>query len=466
MEIKDDERKKIIKQLQELSKEVLDLKESHRQKRPIVIEFSGSPKAGKTSCINSLELFLKRNGFKVEIVQEKASICPVSDKKSPMFNLWTACMSIAGMVGALEKRNSECDVLILDRGIFDACCWFEWLYKKRMFDNAQKVLVENFLLMDALVKRIDIVFAFEASPEKSIQREYANLLTDKLGSIMNNSVLKEYLEAVKDTIENKKGNFHRIFEVDTTNKTQDDVGKEVTGLVLTTLKDALMERIGYIEPTESERALLKNKTVFSIREVSDIFRNIKFDLRSNVESDSTRLQPIPVAIITNDNKNVVLLIKKTAKAASGDSPEKDKSLLYVGGHTRIEDSTSINASDFISICKYTLHREIKEELGISLSIDGISPFIIYTPDNAHSSKHIAICFVLPVDTTSLKLTLDSEELILTKGKSKSGRFYTIDEIASSETDNMENWSKIILKECFNKDVASTQASIFDIIELD
>ena len=83
-------RKAIIGELQKLSEEVKKLKEEHRQKRPIVIEFSGSPKAGKTSCINSLELFLKRNGYKVRIIQEKASECPVSDKQSPMFNIWTA----------------------------------------------------------------------------------------------------------------------------------------------------------------------------------------------------------------------------------------------------------------------------------------------------------------------------------------------------------------------------------------
>ncbi len=64
-----DERKELIKELQKLAEEVLALKLEHRQKRPIVIEFSGSPKAGKTSCINSLQLFLKLNGFSVSILQ-------------------------------------------------------------------------------------------------------------------------------------------------------------------------------------------------------------------------------------------------------------------------------------------------------------------------------------------------------------------------------------------------------------
>ena len=75
-------RKQTIKELQELACEIRKLKDERRQKHPIVIEFSGSPKAGKTSCINSLQIFLKRNGFTVEIVRERASVCPVTNKQN------------------------------------------------------------------------------------------------------------------------------------------------------------------------------------------------------------------------------------------------------------------------------------------------------------------------------------------------------------------------------------------------
>lgn len=79
-----DYRNQMIQELKEKAGKVKLLKETHRKRRPIIIEFSGSPKAGKTSCINSLRQFLKRNGFEVEVIQERASICPVSDKQSPM----------------------------------------------------------------------------------------------------------------------------------------------------------------------------------------------------------------------------------------------------------------------------------------------------------------------------------------------------------------------------------------------
>ena len=41
---------KAIIELEKLADEIRNLKEKHPQRRPIVIEFSGSPKSGKTSC--------------------------------------------------------------------------------------------------------------------------------------------------------------------------------------------------------------------------------------------------------------------------------------------------------------------------------------------------------------------------------------------------------------------------------
>lgn len=443
----DDEREKIIEELQKLAENVLTLKQEHRQKRPIVIEFSGSPKAGKTSCINSLDLFLKRNGFSVKIVQERASVCPVSDKQSPMFNLWTACMTLAGLIGTLENKNNEVDVLILDRGIFDALCWFEWLSNNDKMEATQRKVTEQFLLMDELVKCIDIVFAFSVSPDVSIEREYATLLTNKLGSIMNKKVLGEYLEAIENTIKSKSNFFHKVFKIETSKKNQDEVGKEVTSITLETLKDLLMERIGYLERSEELNNLLSAKKVFNYDELKDVMLPIKFDLRDKVEKETELLQPIPIAVITNKEKDRVLVIKKNKNATSDNSPERDKILLYVGGHSRYEDSTEMTSRDFMSICRSALKREIKEEIGISVALNDITPFIIYTQTREQSRKHMAVCFLVMLDENGVKLRLDSNELIINRGKSKSGRFLTFDEICNEA--ELEEWSEIILDHCFN-----------------
>ena len=446
MSINQVERKKVIKELQGLAENILNLKAVHRQKRPIVIEFCGSPKAGKTSCINSLELFLKRNGFTVQVIQERASVCPVSDKQSPMFNLWTSCMSLAGLIGTLENKNNSTDVLILDRGLFDALCWFEWLVSTSKMEESQRQKAEQFLLMEELVKPIDIVFAFSVDPKVSIEREYAKLLTDKIGTIMNERVLNEYLVAMRHIIGTKKHHFHSVFEINTSQMTQDDVGKEVTIKTLETLKGLLMESIGYFTLTEEMQNVFADRSMVSYGELSHILPPLEFSLREDVEANARFVQPIPIAVITNKKADKLLVIKKNKNAVSETSPEKDKHLIYVGGHARYEDKTESNARDFLSLCKATLKREIKEEIGISVALGSITPYFIYTNNYTTSMKHLAVCFIVHVDEESIKLRLDSQELVLNKGKSKSGKFLSISDIKHLI---MESWSYTILENIFD-----------------
>lgn len=314
--------------------------------------------------------------------------------------------------------------------------------------------------MEELVKCIDIVFAFCVPPQISIEREYATLLTDKLGSIMNEKVLGEYLESVEYTIANKKEFFHKVFKIETSCKNQNEVGKEVTTITLETLKDLLMERIGYFEKNERLKKVLLSKKVFDSTQLENLLSPIKFDLRDKVEKNVDFLQPIPIAIITNMNKNKILVIKKNKNAVSESSPERDKILLYIGGHSRYEDTTDAISHDFLSICRSTLKREIKEEIGVSIALNGIEPFYIYTPYNERSEKHLAVCFFVSVDEDGIKLRLDSNELILNKGKSKSGKFLTIDEICNEP--ELEQWSIMILRHCFNLEYRTNdQLTLFD-----
>ena len=115
-----DNKEQFIRELKIKAEQVKGIIGVYKKRRPIVIEFSGAPKSGKTSSISSLMQFLKRNDFKVAVIQESASMCPVKDKHSPMFNLWTACDTIKSLIGVLESERTQYDVVIIDRGIFDS----------------------------------------------------------------------------------------------------------------------------------------------------------------------------------------------------------------------------------------------------------------------------------------------------------------------------------------------------------
>lgn len=453
IEKREDEILSQIKTLEKAATEILDLKNTYRQRRPIFIEFCGSPKSGKTSCINSLNIFLKRNGFKTHILTERASICPIPDKQSPYFNIWTSCAIISSITENVYYGNSDVDVIIADRGIFDSLCWFQWFKHKKYIDNSDYNTIIDFLTLKKWVSYIDLVYVFTAKPEVSIQREYANLLTRKPGSIMNEKTLKEYLKAINTTIDTYGGLFRKVEKIDTSEYSQNDVSASVTSSTLSILKDLLIERIGFVERDILSKAKFGANDYASIE--SDLNTKLRFDHRDVIE-ESDHVQPIPVAVITNETRDKVLLLKKNDKNIDAKSPEKGKSLLYVGGHIREEDSTTLGSSLFIDVAKTTLIREIKEEIGISLSLDESQPFFIYTPIGK-SAKHVAICFVIQLDINNLKLKLDAYELTQRTGKTKSGTFVDVSEII--DPIEYEEWSIEILNKVFSKNFPQQQSMV-------
>ncbi|MDI6794689.1 MAG: hypothetical protein QME81_17790, partial [bacterium] len=78
-----------------------------------MIEFAGVPKAGKTTTLNQLYAFLKRCGFRVEVVVERASVCPIRDKKHANFNVWTACTTLSQILEKTQNPPRENDPHIL-----------------------------------------------------------------------------------------------------------------------------------------------------------------------------------------------------------------------------------------------------------------------------------------------------------------------------------------------------------------
>lgn len=437
-------KKDSIAELERLANQIYTLKEEYRQRRPIVIEICGCPKSGKTSCINTLNIFLKRNGFKTSVLTERASVCPVPNKHDPFFNIWTSNASIAELINKLSQSHDTIDFIIADRGLLDSLCWFEWLRSKNYLDREDHEIIQNYLTMRQLRKYVDLVYVFISDSTISMEREYATLLTRKTGSIMNTKILNEYIEAINITIKKHGSKFKKIEKIDTSKISQNKVSEKVTRTILMALKDLLVEKIGYFKiPMKS----------FShgIHQVENVIRTqeLKFHDRDTIE-DGNFIQPVPIAVLTNKEKNKVFVIKKQEKSISKHSPEKDKTLIYAGGHIRKEDVMEYEKDDLIKVMKNCLQRELREELGINLIPKDPTPFLIYTPVNEISARHIAVCFVEHVDFDNLKFRLDQREIVQKKGLTKSGRVMELSQIIKEN--KLEPWTITILDYVFGRTI--------------
>ena len=263
-------------------------------RKPIVLEFAGVPKAGKTTTLSQIQAFLKRCGFRVEVVVECASICPIQDKKHSNFNVWTACMTLSQILQKTQTpaRPDDPDVLILDRGLFDAVCWFAVMERLARIRRAEREQIERFLLMEDWRRRITGVIVMTAAPRVSMEREKGDLPVEGSGgSIMNEDVLQQMLDTTRTTATRLAEQF-RIFEIDTSNGSRGrrQTAERVAGIVLDLIEEQLDEHILRL-PAEEVAALFQDATYIESKTAERLVATFaskgRFISRDRVESDDS-----------------------------------------------------------------------------------------------------------------------------------------------------------------------------------
>ena len=85
-----------FRDLEKRAQEIRNKIRKKPEKLPIFIEFAGSPKSGKTACIEIIRHFLRRNGFRVLTPAEGASKRTPFDLREDWvsLNAWSLCYAI------------------------------------------------------------------------------------------------------------------------------------------------------------------------------------------------------------------------------------------------------------------------------------------------------------------------------------------------------------------------------------
>lgn len=220
---------------------LINLKQELLINKPYVIEFSGTPRTGKTSLINNLNDFFKKAGFITKRIPEfvsttyyKNEIAP-SNKDKTKFEINE--IIIEEIVKNIDiERNSKSDILFIDRGIFDRLVWMHRSYIQKavteeLYDNfINKYLIESKDKIDSLI----LTYAIE---KEALKRDYIHSLSLEQRSFLNISNLEEYNRALVESevlFEEISPNIHFI---DTTFKTTDEVSFEVANNILNDIEN-------------------------------------------------------------------------------------------------------------------------------------------------------------------------------------------------------------------------------------
>lgn len=188
-----------VSQLEILQEKTKTIRESrlalkHKDLPPILVEFSGSPKSGKTTNIDIISHFFKRMGFKTWASTEGAS------KRTPYhlrrdlvaYNTWTLSYALQELLVAFYNVDRP-DLVILDRGPFDSLAWMHLLKNQGQLSDEDFATIRSFALLRIWTQRISRLYLFTCSPEVSLERELKTKLTQQHGTAMNNDMLEKLL---------------------------------------------------------------------------------------------------------------------------------------------------------------------------------------------------------------------------------------------------------------------------------
>lgn len=410
-------------------------------RRPVFVEFSGTPKAGKTTSVDKIERFLRHNGFKVVRLTEKASAAPIRNKDYILFNVWTACTTLAQIAEEYDRCDSH--FVLVDRGLFDALWWFEWMHMTGKITDTEKKRIWDFLTLDPWLRAIDVVLVMKASPDKAMVRERDDLPTDKEGKIMHPVVLQQLNECMERVAAEWRTRFSKIVEIDV--DAVEGVTERITGEILQTMEEFLDEEVvvipkGEIAAIGVKPGLVKDPKVFQrLRECLALKSKV---LRKSIaEGDTNSVMVVPCGVIRFNDEVLVLRRREI------DTRHRlhDKFVIWAGGHIRGEDRRN-----GLPVEESCLRRELNEELWIRTDFRYEPIGCVLDTSTERSSRHVGMVFDVVVESPDVAVHLqrDFREFREGRGKSVSGKFFEVRNIERKYIEQMERWSYLLLREHF------------------
>lgn len=427
-----------------------------KARKPLVIEFAGVPKAGKTTTLSHVQTFLKRCGFRTDVVVERASICPIRDKKHANFNIWTACTTLAQILEKTQNppRPDDPQILFLDRGLFDSICWMTMMERISRIRPDESKLIQEFLTIDDWKRRISAVFVMLASPQDAMEREQGILPVEGIGgSIMNREILQQ-IKDINEQCVNKLRKDFRIYPVNTsggeTKGSPKRTAEVVTEAILGLIEEHVAENILSCSK-EIVTKLFDDKNFIDDSQVDELIRHFREETDSNfrprdeVEQDESRVQALPIVIVRNASGEV-LRLRRREKAV--DNLLHNKIVIWAGGHVRHEDA--FNGDPLI----HCAIRELEEELRLQIEPSHLRLIGgVYFDNSGRTSRHVAIAYEWRASTDDVSVVLSRSEFFERRGTSLSGSFASVDALSDDVKNKKlkEPWSVELVREYLAKD---------------
>ena len=153
-------------------------------RKPFMVEFSGTPEAGKTTTINTVANIMRNANYRVIVLRESAGGGGGGGAKGTFqANMWMHFITQAGLLKAV---HADADIALIDRGIVDS----EFYGQKFLLEGGcSKDEYEEFERTFLQCLKPDLFITLMVTPEEAIKRRGGE------GRLVNREYVRKYNEA-------------------------------------------------------------------------------------------------------------------------------------------------------------------------------------------------------------------------------------------------------------------------------
>jgi predicted NUDIX family phosphoesterase len=406
--------------------------------RAFVIEFAGTPKSGKSTSVEAIRHFFSRHGFRVHVLAERASVCPIPMKGHLFFNTWCASTMLAEL---LENVETETDLIIVDRGLLDALVWLTLQRQRGEVTAEEARTIEEFLLLDRWRSLIDLAVVMNVSADEAMSRENSQRISRKSGSIMNLAVLSAISESVVQTIDNYGSRFAGVIRHETSGEDVRSSNVRLADQVIDHIEAFLNPEILVVPRGDLSNLPLIDGGGFSDRDKQAVINLIsssgKFMRRSEAEQNADFVQIIACGLLTYENE--VFLFER--KERDPKYRLYGKATMWQGTHVAKQDG-----SQGVDLLKVSLLDRIARSLFLSRSFPVELVGYCWDREDPISSRHFGVIFHVQIDNDHTAINLRRKEFRSKRGHGFAGNFVSWNNLRSSQIEpTLETWSLAILR---------------------
>lgn len=395
-------------------------------RRAYVLEITGTPKAGKTSAIGMVESFFKTCGYRVQVLRERAELCPLPMKGHFFFNAWTTCTLIAEV---LEHADRDHDLILLDRGFFDALVWLERQRAQGQVDDEEAKTFEAFALLDRWRSLVDRTIILTVEPSIADRREQVDRLIPRKGSLMNPAALASF-NAALESVERAHGDKFTTERVDASKDDRKAVAADLVERVLHGLEPWVDPDVVGLPAAEVQRILGHTEfTPWTDELWSTLRPHLETRRRSEAERDDTWVQLVACGVLQRGDRYFVF--RRT---------EKEKIQRYRGRSRLLWRGCHVESEIDLDAIEALLRERIQELLHVRRGLGAVRPLGLAFTKGENEGQHLGLFFSIPIENETLAATLQEKEFKTLGRRARFDSEYLDRHALSAVRGDLESWS--------------------------